>query len=194
MAATSQMRAKFAESAYALFSERGFGQVNLDEIAARAGVTKGSLYWHFKSRQELILASCDHFYRTWDALLQAEIAATADPEQRLQRVVLCCVDNCVLNGPMRNFALSVFVAALHDEEIRAGWIRFDNMVRELFIGLVEDVRGTGKIPTADPARAVDLMLAMMDGIERRAAFTPEMCVPENRQLICENLMQILNHT
>ncbi len=37
------MPRNFAKSAFELFAERGFASVNLDQIAARAGVTKGSL-------------------------------------------------------------------------------------------------------------------------------------------------------
>jgi AcrR family transcriptional regulator len=44
-----QMPKKLAKSAFVLFSQRGIRNVNLDEIAAHAGVTKGSLYWHYKT-------------------------------------------------------------------------------------------------------------------------------------------------
>lgn len=37
-----QMPAKLAEAAFELFGQRGFVNVTIDEIAARAGVTKGS--------------------------------------------------------------------------------------------------------------------------------------------------------
>ncbi len=188
------MREKLAESAYELFSEHGFKSVNLDTIAAHAGVTKGSLYWHYGSRKEVIVAACAHYYREWHRRFHAATSTATDPMQRLQQAVLCSVDNCILNRSMRVFVTEVFAMALHDEEIRAGWLQFLGAARESFVGLVEGARLAGAIPTTDSGRAVDLMLAAMDGIEKQAAFNPGMCSPDRRQVIYDDLMRIVRET
>jgi AcrR family transcriptional regulator len=43
-------------AALASFAERGFAATRLDEVAARAGVTKGTLYLYFHSKEELFKA------------------------------------------------------------------------------------------------------------------------------------------
>ena len=68
-----QMRNKLAKSAFELFASKGIRNVSLDEVAAHADVTKGSLYWHYKSKKEIVLAACDYYYRRW----QQEEAWTA---------------------------------------------------------------------------------------------------------------------
>jgi AcrR family transcriptional regulator len=45
--------------AYELFYRKGFGRVGVDEIAAAAGVTKRTLYYHFESKDELLGAVLD---------------------------------------------------------------------------------------------------------------------------------------
>jgi AcrR family transcriptional regulator len=47
-------RARIIDAAYGLFYRTGFGRVSVDEIAAAAGVTKRTLYYHFKSKDELL--------------------------------------------------------------------------------------------------------------------------------------------
>jgi AcrR family transcriptional regulator len=47
------------EAAYELFYRKGFGRVGVDEIAAAAGVTKRTLYYHFESKDELLAAVLD---------------------------------------------------------------------------------------------------------------------------------------
>lgn len=39
-----------------MFARRGYGQAGVDEIAAEAGYSKGALYWHFSSKDELLVA------------------------------------------------------------------------------------------------------------------------------------------
>jgi len=47
-------RRRILDAAYELFYRKGFGRVGVDEIAASAGVTKRTLYYHFKSKDELL--------------------------------------------------------------------------------------------------------------------------------------------
>jgi AcrR family transcriptional regulator len=53
-------RARIFEAAYALFYRRGFQRTSLDEIAAEAGVTKRTLYYHVRSKDALAGAMLAH--------------------------------------------------------------------------------------------------------------------------------------
>lgn len=44
------------ESALDVFSEKGYAKATFDEIAARAGFTKGAVYWYFRNKADLIVA------------------------------------------------------------------------------------------------------------------------------------------
>ena len=44
-------------AAYGLFWRQGFLRVSMDEIAARAGITKRALYQHFRSKDDLMAAA-----------------------------------------------------------------------------------------------------------------------------------------
>lgn len=43
------------QAAIDIFSDRGFDKATMDDIAARANVAKGTIYYHFKSKEELFL-------------------------------------------------------------------------------------------------------------------------------------------
>lgn len=48
-------RSRLLEAALDVFSEKSFSDVTLSEIAERVGMTKGALYWHFKSKNDIFL-------------------------------------------------------------------------------------------------------------------------------------------
>jgi len=50
---------RILDSAYELFYRKGFSRVGVDEIAALASVTKRTLYYHFKSKDDLLAAVLD---------------------------------------------------------------------------------------------------------------------------------------
>ena len=49
--------ADWAEAALQLIAEKGLGALTVDALAARLGVTKGSFYWHFAGRADLLAAA-----------------------------------------------------------------------------------------------------------------------------------------
>ena len=53
-------RARIYAAAYALFYRKGFQRTSIDEIAARAGVTKRTLYEHVRSKDDLAGAMLEH--------------------------------------------------------------------------------------------------------------------------------------
>ena len=48
--------AEIVEAALALFAERGFAATKLEDVAARAGIGKGTLYLYFSNKEELFRA------------------------------------------------------------------------------------------------------------------------------------------
>lgn len=64
------VRKRIVRAAAALFNGRGFGDVSIDEIMARAGLTRGGFYLHFRSKAELHLEAMrfileEHPARQW---------------------------------------------------------------------------------------------------------------------------------
>ncbi|MBN2307596.1 MAG: TetR/AcrR family transcriptional regulator [Candidatus Hydrogenedentes bacterium] len=186
-----EMRARLAESAFDLFADQGFDGVNLEAIAAHAGVTKGSLYHHYNSKKEVVLASCRFYYRSWHRMIQERIAPVRDPLERLTAVLRLSVKTCLFDGRNRLFTASILALSLMDEDVQAGWAQFYDSVRETYVGLVEAALAAGQLEVAEPRRAADLMLAAMEGIKQRASFEPEIASEEEQQRILEDLLGIL---
>ena len=55
-AEAEQTRLQIIEAARAVFHERGVSRTSLEQVAAKAGVTRGAVYWHFKNKADLFLA------------------------------------------------------------------------------------------------------------------------------------------
>lgn len=185
------MPGKLAAAAFEVFAERGFNDVNLDQVAARAGVTKGSLYCHYKSKRELILAACQYHYRTYHRKVQAEIAPVVDPVERLRRVLALSVRTCVVDRANRVFTTEIFALSLRDELVRAGWAQFYDSVREMYVGLVAAAASTGRMTASDPRSAVTLMLDAMEGIKLRADFEPQISDVDEQKAMVQALLDIL---
>ncbi|MCA9941288.1 MAG: helix-turn-helix transcriptional regulator, partial [Anaerolineales bacterium] len=49
-------RDKILRAATSVFAEKGFEAASMDDIVQASGVSKGGIYWHFKSKDEMIAA------------------------------------------------------------------------------------------------------------------------------------------
>ena len=58
-------RERILDTAYELFSHRGIHDVGVDELVERAGVAKATLYKHFASKDELVLAFLEQREQIW---------------------------------------------------------------------------------------------------------------------------------
>src|SRR5690242_1895778 len=76
--------ADWAEAALQLIAEAGLGALTIDTLAARLGVTKGSFYWHFKGRSELLAAALERWERRATGEAIAGLSAVTDPRHRLR--------------------------------------------------------------------------------------------------------------
>ncbi len=52
--ADKDTKAKILSSAYSLFRQEGFTRVSVDTIAEQAGVTKRTVYYHFRSKDDIV--------------------------------------------------------------------------------------------------------------------------------------------
>jgi AcrR family transcriptional regulator len=74
----------WSEAALDVIAEQGVAAVAVEPLARRLGVTKGSFYWHFPSRDALLEAALER----WEAVEQEEVfgklEAVPDPRERLR--------------------------------------------------------------------------------------------------------------
>jgi AcrR family transcriptional regulator len=182
---------RLAESAFRLFAHHGFRKVNLDQVAREAGVTKGSLYWHYKSKDDLVKAACNYYYRVYHRRINSELAHLTNPVTRLERMLKVAVEMCLLDKENRVFTTEIFTLAVHDDELRRSWRQFSDTVREFYIGLVKAAVAAGELKLADPEGAVDFMLSAMEGLKLRAQYEPHLCSRESERSIVVNLKRSL---
>ncbi len=81
----SGARERILDASYELFSRRGIRAVGVNEVIERAGVATATLYRHFPSKDELVLAFLEMREQRWTHdLVEAEAQRRgSDPEERL---------------------------------------------------------------------------------------------------------------
>jgi AcrR family transcriptional regulator len=80
-------REDWARAALSAISEGGPDAVTVDRLAARLGVTRGSFYWHFREREEVIEAALELWASESTTDQLPELEAIPDPIRRLRALL-----------------------------------------------------------------------------------------------------------
>ena len=82
-----EKRRQLLETAARLFAQKGYEKVSLDEIAARLKLTKASLYYYFKSKDEIFFLIQMDAIEQANAGLEKVLAMKTGPEEKLKEAI-----------------------------------------------------------------------------------------------------------
>ncbi|MCP3141722.1 TetR/AcrR family transcriptional regulator [Pyxidicoccus xibeiensis] len=83
--APHESKVRLLDAALHVIRARGYAATRIDDVCAEAGLTKGSFFHHFDSKEDLALAAVEHFGAMADALFEA--APSHRAEDPLERVL-----------------------------------------------------------------------------------------------------------
>ena len=152
-------RDQLVETALGLFERLGFGAVGIDRVLAEAGVAKMTLYKHFRSKDDLVVATLelkDQRFRAW-FMDQVERRAS-EPRDRLLAMFQAlheAVDQPAFPGCIFARAAAEFGQA--DHPIHAAAAEHKRLLRQ-YIATLAAAAGA-----EDPERLAFQLGALMDG-------------------------------
>ena len=82
-----EVRDRVLEAAETLFSEKGYYDTSMDEIVEESGLSKGAIYGHFKSKEELFVALQERQFEASLNELRATFTAEDSARTKLETIV-----------------------------------------------------------------------------------------------------------
>jgi AcrR family transcriptional regulator len=110
----ARTRARLIEAAAEVIGEKGYERASLEEVAARAGMTRGAIYGNFKSKDELLLAFVESRWRPIAPVLKKGASLKA----QLRIIAKATTKAADERRAMAVGALSFQIYALTHEEVR----------------------------------------------------------------------------
>lgn len=159
----SERQRVFIEAARREFVRNGYGASSIRTIAQEAGVSLSALYYHYKNKQDLLLAILIDGVNAFDAMCDEELSRVGDdPVERLRALVIalvrfrttCQEQSLMIGTKVRN--LEPENAAVYEQRRRSG--------NELLGSIIEDGVKSGAFTTPYPEDCRRSILAMTTSI------------------------------
>ena len=160
---TRQRRVEILKSAAAAFRRRGYHGASMGEIARALRMTKGSLYYYFENKEEILFFCHDYSLDTLLEVLERVEEAGGTPPQKLRRLIESFVHHIL--DDLRGTALTLDFQALSAPRLRrviAKRDRFDRGIRRL----LQEGMDAGAIAAGDPKLLTFAILGAVNWIPR----------------------------
>ena len=163
-ASEPERRLSLLKAAFREVAEKGFSEVTLDDIARRAGVSKGVTLYYFDSKEALFRELFGWLIDSIHGRMREAVAGESDPVAKVHALVAL-----IFPSPSKNRAFfRAFVdfcgLASRREAFREVNERFYAGCREIDGGIVEEGMRRGVFAVRDPAEAGSTMRAIFDGL------------------------------
>ena len=161
---SEERREQILDAAGAVFARLGFHDARMDDIVDQANLSKGGVYWYFKSKDHLAAA-----------LVERVLARSAGSLRKLLEYDQPFTDRMALLGQyiaadvralnkLRGVILEFYALAARDPRVRRRVRTYIDEFIELFAAMIQQGIDRGQCKEVDPRKTATALEAMCEGL------------------------------
>lgn len=161
-------------AALEVFAEKGFAAARLEDIAARAGVSKGAIYLYFATKEDIFRAVVEQGVAPNLEVLRAGLAAPTENFADLLRGLVKGLAEVISATSVGGIVKMVIGESRNFPELAQAW--HDRLVQPALSAMTNAIaaaQAKGELRAGDPRQyAISLIAPMLVGVIWRETFTP----------------------
>lgn len=189
----AERRLALLKAAFREVAERGFSDVTLEDIAVRAGVSKGVTLYYFDSKEDLFRELFAWLIDSIHARMREAVAAASGPIEKVRALVALIFPSPSKNRAFFRTYVDFCGLAARKESFRQIDERFYAGCREIDRGIVEDGMRRGVFLVRDASETASTLRAIFDGLMLQwlSEKEPEACFAAYRERCERELLHYL---
>ena len=170
---SQETRSKILNAAQTLFAQSGYDATGVADICQAAGVSKGSFYYHFPSKQALFLELLDEWLAGLDA--QLNLLRQNDKNVPESLIAMTSVMPLVFQsaGDHLQMFLEFWIQASRDATIWEATIAPYHHYQTLFASLIEEGITEGSLEPVDPQLTAQVIVSLAVGLLLQGLLDPQ---------------------
>jgi len=184
-----ERRKQILAAALKVFTEKGFHAANVSEVAAEAGVSQGTIYWYFDSKEDLFQAAVLSVFEELDQETLGTVLMQATAREKLWGLVRGMEG---LAGQMGGlFMLFLGYWASSPDRTKAGqwWLELLIEYKEVVAGIIAEGVQSGELRPVDAEALAWSMLAAYDGLAAYTMLLPDLDLARISRVFAETLIK-----
>lgn len=187
--ATTPTRQRILDAAVERFAQNGYHDTSVADIVDDSGTSKGAVYFHFPSKQDIFLGLVDHFAGILEARLGQAIAREESGVQRVNAALSACLETFAAYKKLAKIFLiqATGLGTVFEQKRRQIHKRFIAIIQK---HLDEAVR-EGELPAIDTEIAATAWMGAINEVVIEWVYTghpePTRALPALRTLLLRSI-------
>ena len=164
-------KTRILHSAMKVFSQKGFHQAKIEEIAENADVGKGTVYEYFKSKEELFFEMFKAGSADYMDIVTAELALTNSAEEKIYKVIRTHFDFMKKNKELAKIMMQEHLEA--GKQLREWFMEMRNNKLKMLEEIIIIGIANGELVAQNPAITATLITGMVGAAGGMLVFSPK---------------------
>jgi AcrR family transcriptional regulator len=185
---SAERRAQIIEAALACFSRKGYHNTTMDDIVAESGLSKGSLYWYFESKDELFTSALTSVFVDVGQEAVAALEQCTTASDRMRAIARAATGFSRAAEGFFNLFLEFWASSPRREEASQLWVGLLAQYKDTVVGIIEQGVENGEFKPVDAEQLVWAMMAAYDGLAAYIMLMPGLDLDRISQVFVETLL------
>jgi AcrR family transcriptional regulator len=160
---SEERKDQILDAATDVFAQKGFSETRMDDIVEESGLSKGTLYWYFKSKDEIILSIFERLFVREFKALELLVEADGSAEERL-----ICYSEGVIEDVGRLLKLMPLAYEFMSWAFRRKFVQdafrlYINKYMDILVPLIQQGIDSGEFRDIDPLSTAITLGAVFEG-------------------------------
>jgi AcrR family transcriptional regulator len=161
---SEERRAQIIEAALACFTRKGYANTTMDDIVAESGLSKGAIYWYFKSKDDVFQAA---FTSMFEAVGAESVAALQACETAAERLRVGAQTMVGLARDLEGYfglIIEFWAQSENRDEVMGFWAEILAQYQQAIAAILEGGTQTGEFREVDAGALAWMIMAAYDGL------------------------------
>jgi len=160
---SDERKSQIITAAEDVFTKKGFAEARMDDIADETGLSKGTLYLYFKSKDDLIIAILDRIFqrefRVFDEMDLSTISAT----EAINTFVDTVSKDIKIMLRLMPIAYEFLALAFRNKTVQKALKVYVNRYMDILVPIIENGIASGEFKEVNPKEVAIAMGAILEG-------------------------------
>jgi AcrR family transcriptional regulator len=171
---SAERRAQIIEAALACFTRKGYVNTTMDDIVAESGLSKGAIYWYFKSKDGLFEAALTAVSEAAAEKSLGALMACESATERLRVGAQTLVDLCRDLEGYFGLIVEFWAQSEHRDEVTGFWAEMLTQYQQMIAAIFEEGVRMGEFKPVDAGALTWMIMAAYDGLAAYKMMMPDL--------------------
>jgi AcrR family transcriptional regulator len=190
---SKERKNQILNAAETVFTHKGIDQARMDDIVQETGLSKGTLYWYFKSKDDIIIAILDRIFQREFKQLDALTAAGGSAAENLRQFMEVSIKDLTAIIHLMPVAYEFLSLAFRNTTVQKVIKRYFRRYMDILVPIIQRGIDSGEFRAVDAGEVAVAAGAIFEGtlllwVYDKSIVQPERHIRSGIDLLLEGIL------